>query len=595
MSYKKLGDIVKFISNKNVDGIATILYGINIDKYFMPSVANTIGVDLKKYKVVVKNQFACNRMHVGRDKRLPISMSTFDYPFIVSPAYDVFEVTDENVIPEYLMLWFRRSEFDRQCWFYTDADVRGGLSLDALKSIEIRIPSIEKQRDIVAQYQAIENKIKVNEQICEKLEATAQALYKHWFVDFEFPNSPPLEGCPQDGVVNSHSLEGCPQDGVVNSHSLEGCPQDGVVISRNTQNYMALPYNPALKDRAKALRKAGNLAEVLFWQQVRNKQFKGLDFDRQKIVGNYIVDFYNANYQVVIEIDGSSHDEKEEYDAKRQAYLESLGLTVLHFTDLEVKKHMDSVMRYMEDFFEKQKKNQQGILSEKEKNHPAFQAPLQRRGILGYKSSGGTMVFNQELEKEIPEGWEVGTLEYYTEFKNGYAFKSDWWETQGLPVIKIGSIQNGIIQGNELGYVSHKNKSSNANTAKIGDIVIAMTGATVGKIGIVIGNYEEYYINQRVGVFSFRNEYYKSYIYIFLKQDFFNYEIQNIGGDSAQANVSDKQILNVSIMKPIDCVVKEFNKKFEKQYKLIISLNTQNQKLIQLQSLLLSRLATLEG
>ncbi|WP_291069672.1 MULTISPECIES: restriction endonuclease subunit S [unclassified Empedobacter] len=193
MSYKKLGDIVKFISNKNVDGIATILYGINIDKYFMPSVANTIGVDLKKYKVVVKNQFACNRMHVGRDKRLPISMSTFDYPFIVSPAYDVFEVTDENVIPEYLMLWFRRSEFDRQCWFYTDADVRGGLSLDALKSIEIRIPSIEKQREIVAQYQAVANKIKVNEQICEKLEATAQTLYKQWFVDFEFPNE---EGKP---------------------------------------------------------------------------------------------------------------------------------------------------------------------------------------------------------------------------------------------------------------------------------------------------------------------------------------------------------------------------------------------------------------
>lgn len=188
MSYKKLGDIVKFISNKNVDGIATILYGINIDKFFMPSVANTIGVDLKKYKVVVKNQFACNRMHVGRDKRLPISMSTYDYPFIVSPAYDVFEVIDEKVIPEYLMLWFRRSEFDRQCWFYTDADVRGGLSLDALKSIEIRIPSIEKQREIVAQYQAVENKIKVNEQICEKLEATAQTVYKQWFVDFEFPN-----------------------------------------------------------------------------------------------------------------------------------------------------------------------------------------------------------------------------------------------------------------------------------------------------------------------------------------------------------------------------------------------------------------------
>lgn len=188
MSYKKLGGMVKFISNKNTDGNATVLFGININKFFMPSVANIIGVDLKKYKVVEKYQFACNRMHVGRDERLPISMSTFDYDFIVSPAYDVFEVTSADVLPEYLMLWFRRKEFDRQCWFYTDADVRGGLHLDALKSIEIKVPTIEEQRQIVAQYQSIANKIKVNEQICEKLEATAQALYKHWFVDFEFPN-----------------------------------------------------------------------------------------------------------------------------------------------------------------------------------------------------------------------------------------------------------------------------------------------------------------------------------------------------------------------------------------------------------------------
>lgn len=192
MSYRRLGDMVKFISNKNTDGNATVLFGINIDKFFMPSVANIIGVDLKKYKVVKKHQFACNRMHVGRDERLPISMSTFDYDFIVSPAYDVFEVITSDVLPEYLMLWFRRKEFDRQCWFYTDADVRGGLHLDALKSIEIKVPSIEKQRQIVAQYQSVANKIKVNEQICEKLEATAQALYKHWFVAGKHTERVPL-------------------------------------------------------------------------------------------------------------------------------------------------------------------------------------------------------------------------------------------------------------------------------------------------------------------------------------------------------------------------------------------------------------------
>ncbi len=113
---------------------------------------------------------------------------------------------------------------------------------------------------------------------------------------------------------------------------------------RNSYNYFNLPYNPKLKDRARDLRKAGNLSEVLFWKQVRNKQFKGFDFDRQKIIGNYIVDFYCTNCNVVIEIDGSSHDNKQEYDAKRDAYLKSLGLEVIHIDDLDIKKNLGGVM-----------------------------------------------------------------------------------------------------------------------------------------------------------------------------------------------------------------------------------------------------------
>ena len=127
------------------------------------------------------------------------------------------------------------------------------------------------------------------------------------------------------------------------SPSLEGCLKGGVV-KRNSQNYFSLPYNPKLKDRAKALRKAGNLAEVLFWQQVHKRKFKEYDFDRQKIIGNYIVDFYCTNCHVVIEIDGSSHDDKQEYDAARDAYLESLGLTVIHIMAKEVFHNLESVM-----------------------------------------------------------------------------------------------------------------------------------------------------------------------------------------------------------------------------------------------------------
>jgi very-short-patch-repair endonuclease len=116
---------------------------------------------------------------------------------------------------------------------------------------------------------------------------------------------------------------------------------------RDTQKYFSLPYNSALKERSKALRKAGNLAEVLLWQQLKNKQFFGLDFDRQKIIGDYIVDFYCASQNLVIEVDGSSHNDKEEYDAQRDAFLEGFDLKVIHITDKDVKTRLEAVMQFL--------------------------------------------------------------------------------------------------------------------------------------------------------------------------------------------------------------------------------------------------------
>lgn len=187
--YKKIGDFIQPVKLKNTDGKVDKLLGINIDKYFMPSVANVIGVDLTKYRVVQKGQFACNRMHVGRDYRIPVSLSNSVEPFLVSPAYDVFEIKDTTKLdPEYLMMWFSRKEFDRNAWFYTDADVRGGLPWNSFCEIELPIPSIEKQREVVREYNTIVNRIQLNEQLIQKLEETAQAIYKRWFVEFEFPD-----------------------------------------------------------------------------------------------------------------------------------------------------------------------------------------------------------------------------------------------------------------------------------------------------------------------------------------------------------------------------------------------------------------------
>jgi very-short-patch-repair endonuclease len=117
---------------------------------------------------------------------------------------------------------------------------------------------------------------------------------------------------------------------------------------RTTKNYMALPYNPKLKDRARALRKAGNLPEVLLWSKLKNNQLRGLDFDRQKIIGDYIVDFYCAEKNAIIEIDGSSHNDKAEYDALRDAYLTGLDLVVIHLTVAEVTRDLSGVMDFLQ-------------------------------------------------------------------------------------------------------------------------------------------------------------------------------------------------------------------------------------------------------
>ena len=182
--YKRLGDYIREVNVRNRELKVTKPMGINIDKHFMSSVANVIGTDLSTYKLVSRMQFACNLMHVGRDEKIPMAMLTENKPIIVSPAYFVFEVIEPNVLlPEYLMMWFRRKEFDRNAWFYTDADVRGGMSKESLLDMRLPIPSITRQREIVLEYETLTNRIHLNNQMIQNLEATAQALYRKTFVD----------------------------------------------------------------------------------------------------------------------------------------------------------------------------------------------------------------------------------------------------------------------------------------------------------------------------------------------------------------------------------------------------------------------------
>lgn len=204
--YKRIGDYIRLVDERNRDLNVTTLLGLSIDKIFIASVANIIGSDMANYKIIRKGQFSCSLMQVRRDKKIPVALLRDFDEAIISQAYPVFEIIDqEQLLPEYLMMWMSRSEFDRHACFLAVGGVRGSLEWEDFCNMELPVPSPGKQREIVREYNVITDRIKLNEQLNQKLEETAHAIYKRWFVDFEFPISaeyaasidkPELEGKP---------------------------------------------------------------------------------------------------------------------------------------------------------------------------------------------------------------------------------------------------------------------------------------------------------------------------------------------------------------------------------------------------------------
>lgn len=180
---KRLGDYIREVDVRNRDLEVTKLVGLTIDKSFIPSVANVIGTDLSKYKIIRKEQFACSLMQVSRDGKVPIAILE-EREAIMSPAYPVFEVLDTTkLLPQYLMMWFSRKEFDREASFYAVGGVRGNLTWNDFCDMTLPVPPIEQQQKMVSEYEAITHRIRLNEQIIAKLEEMAQAIYRKMFVE----------------------------------------------------------------------------------------------------------------------------------------------------------------------------------------------------------------------------------------------------------------------------------------------------------------------------------------------------------------------------------------------------------------------------
>lgn len=187
-NYKKLGQFIKEVSVKNKDLSVELLLGVSITKQFIPSIANTVGTDMSKYKVVEHHQFAYGPVTSRNGEKISVALLG-EEKCIVSTSYTVFEIVDTELLdPEYLMMWFRRSEFDRYARYMSHGTVRELFGWQEMCDVELPVPSIEKQREIVREYNVVNDRIALNAQLTQKLEDTAQAIYKQWFVDFSIPD-----------------------------------------------------------------------------------------------------------------------------------------------------------------------------------------------------------------------------------------------------------------------------------------------------------------------------------------------------------------------------------------------------------------------
>ena len=211
-----------------------------------------------------------------------------------------------------------------------------------------------------------------------------------------------------------------------------------------------------------------------------------------------------------------------------------------------------------------------------------------------YKTSGGKMIWNEELKREIPEGWENGFFGDYAKLKGGFAFKSSWWAETGLPVIKIKDINEDYTLSLENCSCVNEDKYGIAKNYEVlpGDVVIALTGATVGKYGIVTKSEKQVLVNQRVGFFKLGETPLNKLPFLInsLNQEYFRKTVFVLASGAAQPNISTDQIDEIQLIIPENEIIKTFNETCKPFYEVIIKNQIENQKLTELRDWLLPML-----
>lgn len=365
-NYKQLGQFIRQVDVRNTEGKEENLLGVSVQKQFIPSIANTVGTDFSKYKVVKKGQFTYIPDTSRRGDKIGIALLEDYEEGLVSNVYTVFEVIDEKeLIPEYLMLWFSRPEFDRYARFKSHGSVREIMDWDEMCKVELPVPTYEEQKKIVESYKTITERIALKKQINDNL----------------------TEQCSVD-----YSL-------MLNGYTTES--------------------------------------------------------------------------------------------------------------------------------------------------------------------------------EELPDDWRKGSIGNYCDVKSGYAFKSDWWTTEGYKVIKIANIVNNSIDLDSCDCViaEHANKANNF-FVQSGDILIAMTGATTGKIGMVPLCNEPIVVNQRVGKFFLGENPIEKAPFLFSTL-LYSRVVRHLQPDgtagSAQDNLSADNIKDVAIVLPEQSIIDNFNQQHVPHIKTIMS------------------------
>lgn len=538
MSYKKLGDYIQQVNNRNRDLQVDTLLGVSITKKLIPSIANTVGTDMSTYKIIKKRQFAYGTITSRNGDRLSIAISDQYDKALVSQIYIVFEVIDDNkLLPEYLMMWFSRPEFDRYARFHSHGSTREAFDWEDMCEVELPVPCIEKQREIVAQYQAVANKIKVNEQICVKLEATAQTLYKQWFVDFEFPCLP--SGYRPHGQVNQNLPidEYITKIGSVCTYSRVG----GLPVSdgKTWFVYLILCENDSV--------------------------YKGITND-----------LYRRFY--------------EHYMGEGALWTKlNKPLKVIHWESFATKeeaakREKDLKTGYGRTWISRQIEKAGGITQLKT-SLPAPQTELR---------TAGKMVYNQELEKEVPEGWEVKELgNFIQSFSKSHDFKK-----KQLIFFNTSDILNGEFLHSEYMNVDEMPGQAKKSIKK-DDILYSEIRPNNRRFALVRNDADDYVVSTKLMVLRRLNNelgLYRIYYYLISDETIKDFQDSAEGRSGTFPQITFDEDLK---FRKIIFGSKEIEDKMENIFKncfyQVYNLKDQNKQLTQLQSLLLSRLARLEG